>query len=86
MQFQADLLGVPVDRPALVDTTAAGAAFLAGLGVGLWKDSASLAARRRRDRLFTPSMPPEKREVLYAGWKDAVARVRSPGSPARASR
>ena len=58
MQFQADILGVPVDRPALVETTAAGAAFLAGLGVGLWKDAASLAARRRRDRLFTPSMPP----------------------------
>jgi glycerol kinase len=77
MQFQADLLGVPVDRPALVETTAAGAAFLAGLGVGLWKDSASLAARRRRDRLFTPSMPPERREALYAGWKDAVARVRT---------
>jgi glycerol kinase len=77
MQFQADILGVPVDRPALVDTTAAGAAFLAGLGVGLWKDSAQLAARRRRDRLFTPSMPMEKREGLYAGWKAAVARVRS---------
>jgi glycerol kinase len=86
MQFQADVLGVAVDRPALIDTTAAGAAFLAGLGVGLWKDSASLAARRRRDRLFTPSMPPERREALYAGWKDAVARVRTPGSPARASR
>jgi glycerol kinase len=83
MQFQADVLGVPVDRPALVETTAAGAAFLAGLGVGLWKDAASLAARRRRDRLFTPAMPPERREALYAGWKDAVARVRSPGSPAR---
>ena len=77
MQFQADVLGVPVDRPALVETTAAGAAFLAGLGVGLWKDAASLAARRRRDRLFTPAMPPEKREALYAGWKDAVERVRS---------
>jgi glycerol kinase len=77
MQFQADLLGVPVDRPALVETTAAGAAFLAGLGVGFWKDAASLAARRRRDRLFTPAMPPERREALYAGWKDAVARVRS---------
>ncbi|HYN02702.1 MAG TPA: glycerol kinase GlpK [Vicinamibacteria bacterium] len=77
MQFQADILGVPVDRPALVETTAAGAAFLAGLGVGLWKDAASLAARRRRDRLFTPSMPPERREALYAGWKAAVERVRS---------
>jgi len=77
MQFQADVLGVPVDRPALVETTAAGAAFLAGLGTGFWKDAASLAARRRRDRLFTPSMTPEKREALYSGWKAAVARVRS---------
>jgi glycerol kinase len=76
MQFQADILGVPVDRPSLVDTTAAGAAFLAGLGVGLWKDADSLVGRRRRDRLFTPSMPPERREALYAGWKAAVARVR----------
>ncbi len=85
MQFQADILGVPVDRPALVETTAAGAAFLAGLGVGLWKDAESLARRRRRDRLFTPSMPPERRDALYAGWKAAVERVRSPGS-ARAGR
>jgi glycerol kinase len=77
MQFQADILGVPVDRPALVETTAAGAAFLAGLGVGFWKDAAQLAARRRRDRLFTPSMPPDRRERLYAGWKAAVDRVRS---------
>jgi len=77
MQFQADILGVPVDRPALVETTAAGAAFLAGLGVGLWKDAASLASRRRRDRLFTPTMPAERREALYAGWKEAVGRVRS---------
>jgi glycerol kinase len=77
MQFQADILGVPVDRPTLLDTTAAGAAFLAGLGVGFWKDAAQLAARRRRDRLFTPSMPPDRREALYAGWKAAVERVRS---------
>jgi glycerol kinase len=77
MQFQADILGVPVDRPSLVETTAAGAAFLAGLGTGLWKDAAALAARRRRDRLFTPSMPPERREALYAGWTAAVERVRT---------
>jgi glycerol kinase len=77
MQFQADILGVPVDRPSLLETTAAGAAFLAGLGVGLWKDAASLAARRRRDRLFTPAMPPQAREALYSGWQAAVRRVRS---------
>jgi len=77
MQFQADILGVPVDRPSLVETTAAGASFLAGLGIGFWKDAEALAARRRRDRLFTPSMPSERREALYAGWKSAVERVRS---------
>jgi glycerol kinase len=77
MQFQADVLGVPVDRPALLDTTGAGAAFLAGLGTGYWKDAASLAARRRRDRLFTPAMLPERREALYAGWQEAVGRVRT---------
>jgi len=77
MQFQADILGVPVDRPALVETTAAGAAFLAGLGSGFWKDAAALVARRRRDRLFTPSMSPERREALYAGWTAAVERVRT---------
>jgi glycerol kinase len=75
MQFQADVLGVSVDRPALVETTAAGAAFLAGLGVGFWRDAQELAHTRRRDRLFTPAMPPARREELYAGWKTAVSRV-----------
>jgi glycerol kinase len=82
MQFQADLLGVPVDRPALVDTTAAGAAFLAGLGTGFWRDAQELARTRRRDRLFTPAMAPDRREALYAGWKSAVARVVSQPMPA----
>jgi glycerol kinase len=77
MQFQADILGVPVDRPKLVETTAAGASFLAGLGSGFWKDAGALAERRRRDRLFTPSMPPERREALYAGWRAAVERVKT---------
>jgi glycerol kinase len=82
MGFQADLLGVPVDRPALLDTTAAGAAFLAGLGTGFWRDAQELARTRRRDRLFTPAMPPARREALYAGWKAAVARVLSQPMPA----
>jgi glycerol kinase len=77
MQFQADILGVPVDRPALVETTAAGAAFLAGLGSGFWKDTEQLRAVRRRERLFEPSMPLGQREELYAGWRSAVDRVRS---------
>jgi glycerol kinase len=79
MQFQSDVLGVPVDRPALVETTAAGAAFLAGLGVGFWKDPETLRRTRVRDRLFTPSMAAEERDRLYADWTAAVARVRTSG-------
>ncbi len=76
MQFQADMLGVTVDRPALVETTAQGAAFLAGCGVGLWKP-AQLERLRRRERVFRPRMAPEQREILYQGWRRAVAAVRS---------
>jgi glycerol kinase len=78
MQFQADVLGVPVDRPELVETTAAGAAYLAGLGVGLWKGPEALRGVRRRERVFEPKMPAAEREDRYAGWKRAVARVLSP--------
>ena len=77
MQFQADLLGVPVERPALLDTTAAGAAFLAGLAVGFWRSPDEVASVRRRERLFLPRMDETERERLYAGWLNAVERVRS---------
>jgi glycerol kinase len=77
MQFQADILGIPVDRPALVETTAAGAAYLAGLGAGVWTDPEELRALRRRERLFEPRMPEAQRQRLYEGWKEAVERVRS---------
>jgi glycerol kinase len=77
MQFQADLLGVPVDRPKVIESTAAGAAFLAGLGVGLWKTGKDVEAARRPDRVFKPRMKARERDALYAGWKDAVARVSS---------
>lgn len=76
MQFQADVLGVPVDRPELVETTAAGSAFLAGLAVGFWSGPEELRGARRRQRLFEPAMDAERRERLYAGWKRAVERVR----------
>jgi glycerol kinase len=79
MQFQADVLGRPVERPAQLETTAAGAAFLAGLGAGLWQDTAELARVRRTERVFEPSMPEARREELYAGWQDAVRRVRAHG-------
>jgi glycerol kinase len=79
MQFQADVLGVPVDRPKVVETTALGAALLAGLGVGLWKSERDLERARKPDRIFRPRMAPEKREALYQGWRRAVAAVRSLG-------
>jgi glycerol kinase len=78
MQFQADLLGVPVDRPSMVETTAAGAGFLAGLGVGLWPNARALEGVRRRDRLFQPRAAADERDRLYSGWRAAVARVRTP--------
>ncbi len=77
MQFQADLLGVPVERPALLDTTGAGAAFLAGLAVGFWRSPEEVAGVRRRERLFLPRMAEPERARLYAGWLEAVERVRS---------
>ncbi len=77
MQFQADLLGVPVDRPRVVETTAMGAAFLAGMGAGFWHSQAELVQARRVDRRFRPRMREETREQLYRGWRDAVERVRS---------
>ena len=77
MQFQADLLGVPVDRPKVIESTAAGAAFLAGMGVGLWKSGKEVEVARRPDRVFKPRMKARERDALYGGWKDAVARVSS---------
>ncbi|MBI3786132.1 MAG: glycerol kinase GlpK [Deltaproteobacteria bacterium] len=80
MQFQADVLATVVDRPKIIETTALGAALLAGMGVGLWSSAASLERVRQRDRLFKPAMKPENREALYQGWRRAVAAVRSLGS------
>jgi glycerol kinase len=80
MQFQADLLAAPVDRPRIIETTALGAALLAGRGVGLWPHAEKLERARRRDRLFKPRMRPERREALYRGWARAVAAVRALGS------
>jgi glycerol kinase len=82
MQFQADVLGVPVDRPKMVETTAAGAAFLAGLGAGFWSSQEEIAGARRLDRRFEPRMKAEERDQRYAAWQAAVARVRSTPAPA----
>jgi glycerol kinase len=75
-QFQADLLDLPVLRPRVRETTALGAAYLAGLGVGLWRDPETLRGLWRLDRAFRPAMPAARREALYAGWQRAVARAR----------
>jgi glycerol kinase len=77
MQFQADILGVPVIRPVTVETTALGAAYLAGLAVEFWRDQAQIAHNWKVDRRFDPAMPVEQRECLYAGWIKAVARARA---------
>ncbi len=75
-QFQADILGVPILRPRVRETTGLGAAYLAGLGVGLWRDPATLRDLWRLDRAFEPTMPADRREALYAGWRRAVDRAR----------
>jgi glycerol kinase len=76
MQFQADILGVPVERPQVAETTALGAAYLAGLAVGYWKDQAEIQQNWALDRRFTPQMDEATREKLYKGWKKAVTRAR----------
>jgi len=75
MQFQADMLDVPVDRPAVTETTALGAAYLAGLAVGVWNNKEELVSKWQLNRRFIPAMPTAQREKLYRGWKKAVARA-----------
>ncbi|WP_419875028.1 glycerol kinase GlpK [Candidatus Pristimantibacillus sp. PTI5] len=72
MQFQSDLLGVPVERPVINESTALGAAYLAGLAVGFWKNRRELAELRQVDKVFTPAMEDRQRDALYAGWHRAV--------------
>jgi glycerol kinase len=76
LQLQADFLGRDVVRPAVLETTALGAAYLAGLAVGFWKDIGEVAGHWREDKRFTPRMPEDQREDLYTGWKRAVDRSR----------
>ncbi len=73
-QFQADILGIPVERPAITESTALGAAYLAGLGAGFWKDKQQLASHLHLGRRFVPGMDIARREELYAGWMRAVER------------
>jgi len=74
MQFQSDVLGVDVQRPVVQETTALGAAYLAGLAVGFWKDQEDVRRNWALDRQFKPAMDADKREQLYRRWKKAVAR------------
>jgi glycerol kinase len=76
MQFQADMLGVPVQRPLVAETTALGAAYLAGLAVGFWAGLDDITHNWAMDRQFAPTMVGETRERLYRGWKRAVERAR----------
>jgi glycerol kinase len=75
MQFVADMVGVAVDRPANLESTAVGAAFAAGWQAGVYPGPKSFAERRRPDRLFTPAMDEATREALHRGWRDAVRRA-----------
>jgi len=75
MQFQSDILNVPVIRPKVAETTALGAAYAAGLAVGFWKDYDELRANWGMDKQWKPSMSLEKRQTLYSGWKKAVTKT-----------
>ena len=72
LQLQADILGVPVIRPRITETTALGAAYLAGLAVGFWQDEAELAALWQIERRFEPRLSAEQRAERMAGWQRAV--------------
>ncbi|MGE5337350.1 MAG: FGGY-family carbohydrate kinase, partial [Gemmatimonadota bacterium] len=76
MQFQADVLGVPVVRPRMLETTALGAAYLAGLAVGYWESADRIAANRQVDRAFEPEMSRDRVDELRAGWDNAVSRAK----------
>ena len=75
MQFQADVLGVPVQRPKVAETTALGAAYLAGLATGFWSSQEEVAEHWAIDRTFEPQMSADQRDKLYASWKRAVERA-----------
>jgi len=76
MQFQADILGIPIQLAAIAETTSLGAAYLAGLAVGVWRDTAQLASMWKAAETYEPKMSADQRETLYAGWKRAVERAR----------
>lgn len=76
MQFQSDMLGASVERPVIQETTALGAAYLAGLAVGFWESKEEIAEQWKNEKTFQPEMEKEKVDKLYAGWKKAVEATR----------
>ena len=72
MQFQSDMLGVPVKRPVIRETTALGAAYLAGLATGFWESREALRRNNRLDTVFYPKISQEARNRYYSGWQEAV--------------
>ena len=76
MQFLADMLAAPMDRPSCLETTALGAAYLAGMAADLYPDMATFAERWTGERRFQPLMPPGERDEKYQGWRHAVAQAR----------
>jgi glycerol kinase len=85
MQFQADLLGVPVVRPRVTETTALGAAYLAGLAVGFWDSREEIAAQWQAERRFEPTMPDARREEAMTRWARAVAHAKSWAEPGQSA-
>jgi glycerol kinase len=81
MQFQADMLGIAVERPAVLETTAQGAAYLAGLATGFWSDLEEIREARPADETFTPQMDGAKAQRKYAKWQDAVGRAKGWNRP-----
>jgi glycerol kinase len=77
MQFQADILGVPVVRPSMTETTALGAAFLAGLGTGFWKEAHSISELPREERRFEPRLPHSQVDAMRQRWNEAISRAKS---------
>jgi glycerol kinase len=84
--MQADLLAVPVARPATTETTALGAAYLAGLAAGVWKDAKQIAAGREIERRFEPAMPKSQVNELRGTWRRAVERAKEWERPASSQR
>jgi glycerol kinase len=76
MQFQADILGIPVVRPAMTESTALGAAYLAGLSAGVWRDVQEINSLPRKEHRFDPRMAPPQVASLRARWKEALSRSR----------